>query len=312
MKIKNFTEKNSWIWPLLGVIVLWIAIGAFSGGISLKSLFSGFSLASFILLLALAQMFVVTSGKGAIDLSTVYIMTFAAFVSCTAMQKNIFLGFLAAVVSGIIFGAINGIINVYLKIPAMITTLATGYIIYTFVLITASSVTNTSSQAIAKFINTTHGGISNLTIICVVIAAILGIVLYKTKYGRQLHAVGQNRNAARYAGIQVNKVLIITFAISGAISGFAGVLCASYVGGAFRDMGEAYFLPSIAATFIGGTLAAGGKSSTAGTVFGAFMMSLLTTLLNVTRLSPGLQKLIQGAILVLILIASVNKKAGEK
>ena len=76
-------------------------------------------------------------------------------------------------------------------------------------------------------------------------------------------------------------------------------------------MGEAYFLPSIAATFIGGTLA-GGKSSTAGTVFGAFMMSLLTTLLNVTRLSPGLQKLIQGAILVLILIASVNKKAGEK
>ena len=77
-------------------------------------------------------------------------------------------------------------------------------------------------------------------------------------------------------------------------------------------MGSTYFLPSVAATFIGGTAASGGKSNVAGVCLGALMMSLMSTFLNAANLSPGMQKLIQGAVLVLILVASVSNDAKKK
>ena len=70
------------------------------------------------------------------------------------------------------------------------------------------------------------------------------------------HAVGQKREAARLAGINVNKTVIIAFVINGALCGLAGALNAAYCGGANQDLGTTYFLPSIAACFVGGTNAA--------------------------------------------------------
>lgn len=77
-------------------------------------------------------------------------------------------------------------------------------------------------------------------------------------------------------------------------------------------MGTTYFLPSIAAVFVGGTAASGGKSSILGVCFGALMMSLMTTFLNAANLAPGLQKLILGAFLVFLLVASVSNAAKKK
>lgn len=151
-----------------------------------------------------------------------------------------------------------------------------------------------------------------LTVICVVVAVLLGMLLYKTKYGKQLHAVGQKRVAAWHVGIPVNKVVITAFTLGGALCGLSGALCGALNGGAFQDMGSTYFLPSVAATFIGGTAASGGKSNVAGVCLGALMMSLMSTFLNAANLSPGMQKLIQGAVLVLILVASVSNDAKKK
>ena len=86
-------------------------------------------------------------------------------------------------------------------------------------------------------------------------SALLAVLLYKTKFGKNLHAVGQKREAAKYAGISAPATLIATFTLAGAIAGFAGVLCGAYIGGAFQDMGTSYFLPAVAAALVGGTLA---------------------------------------------------------
>jgi ribose transport system permease protein len=306
--MKKWMEEHMWIWPLFGSVFLWVVIVAVTGKFSLMQLFSSATLASFTLLLALAQMVVITSGNGAIDLSTTYVFTLAAYISTSLMNINIVLGIVVAVAAGVLIGIINGTINIYLKVPAMITTLATGYITFTVILISAPYMKTLPNKAFVKFIVKNFGGFSVLTILCIVIAILLGILLYRTKYGKQLHAVGQNRIAAKFAGISVPKTIIKTFALSGGISAIAGVFCGAFIGGAFQDMGIAYFLPSVAATLIGGTIASGGKSSVAGAVLGALMMSLMTSLLNVAHLSPGYQKLIQGAVLVLILVASISKK----
>ena len=151
-----------------------------------------------------------------------------------------------------------------------------------------------------------------LTVICIAVAAVLAVLLYKTKYGKQLHAVGQKRLAARYSGIAVGRVVIMAFTLGGALCGLAGVLCGAFIGGAFQDMGSTYFLPSIAAAFVGGTAAAGGRSNVLGVCLGALMMSFMTTFLNAASLSPGMQRLIQGAFLVLILVASVSNAVKKK
>lgn len=309
--MKKFVSKNAFVWPLLGSLVLWLAIFAVTGKFSIDQLFSSAKLCTFALLLALGQMIVVTSGEGAIDLSQQYILTLTAYISCDMMQYNVVLGLVVAVAVGALCGLLNGVINIYLKVPAMITTLATGYIIFTMVLVLAPGMKTLPNAGFVDFINTNLGSLSMLTVICLIVAVALGLLLYKTPYGKQLHAVGQNRTAAKYAGISVNRVVITAFVLGGALCGLSGTLCGAFNGGAFQDMGSTYFLPSIAATFIGGTSAAGGKSNVAGVVLGALMMYLLTTFLNAANLSVGVQRLIQGAVLVLILVASVSKNQGK-
>lgn len=310
--IKSFIHKHSFVWPVLGSVLIWLLIGAVSGHFTSETLLSSAKLATFALLLGLAQMLVVTSGDGAIDLSQVYILTLSAYISTTLSQGNLLVGLIAAVLVGALCGLVNGCINIYLRIPAMITTLATGYIIFTVILVAAPHMTTLPNSDFVKFINISVAGISMLTVVSIVLAALLALLLYRMPFGKQLHAIGQNRRASELSGISVKKVTITAFTLAGAISGFAGVLCGAFIGGAFQDMGTTYFLPSIAAVFVGGTAASGGKSSILGVCFGALMMSLMTTFLNAANLAPGLQKLILGAFLVFLLVASVSNAAKKK
>ena len=158
--MKKFVEKYTFIWPLLGSLILWGLIGAVSGRFTANQLFSCARLASFALLLALGQMVVVTSGEGAIDLSQVYILTLCAYMSCNLMNVNPVLGFVVAIAVGALCGFVNGCINIYLKVPAMITTLATGYIIFTIILIGAPHMTTLPYAGLVSFINMNFGGFS--------------------------------------------------------------------------------------------------------------------------------------------------------
>ena len=305
-------RKHSFIWPLAGCILLYLLIALISGRFNLNILFSSMRLCTFALLLGLGQMLVVTSGDGAIDLSQQYILTLTAFVSCALMNQNLVLGLIAAIVVGGLCGLLNGIINTLLRVPAMITTLATGYIYFTIIRIMAPQVKTLPNSNFVKFVNFSISGFSMMTIVCLIVAGGLAILLYRSPYGKRLHAVGQTKLAAHYAGIKVNGIVITAFVLGGVLCGLAGVLCGAYCGGAQADMGSTYFLPSIAATFVGGTAASGGKSSVLGVCFGALMMSLMSTFLNTAHISAGLQNLIQGIFLVLILVASVHNAPGKK
>jgi ribose transport system permease protein len=314
--MKNLRFFNGLIWPLFGSAILWIMIGIIAGKFSAAQFYTCAKLATFSMLLGLAQMTIVTSGNGAIDLSQVYSLTLCAFVACHFMTINIALGLFMAILTGAFCGFVNGIINIYFSVPAMITTLATGYILFSVNLISAPYLKTLPNPVFVAFINKSIGGISMLTFLVILAALLLFLLLYKTQYGKRLHAVGQNRVAAVYAGISAPFVVISAFTLAGGFCGFAGALCGAFIGGAFQDMGSTYFLPSIAATFVGGTAASGGKSNVPGVCLGALMMSFMSMFLNTANLSPGLQRFIQGIFLVCILIVSISssgqgKKAGK-
>lgn len=311
-KIKEITQKNACIWPIAGCVVLLIMITAVTGSFNISVIASGAKLCVFALLLGLGQMIVVTSGDGAIDLSQKYILTLTAYVSCTVMDKNVLLGLVAAIIVGALCGFISSCVNVFLKVPAMITTLATGYLFYTVILVVSSKWSSIPAKEFVKFVNKNLIGINMMTIVCIVVAVILWFLLYRTKYGHQLHAVGQKREAARLAGIHVGKTVIIAFVINGALCGLAGAMAAAYCGGANQDLGTTYFLPSVAAAFVGGTNAAGGKSSVVGVSIGALMMTLMSTFLNAAKLDVGVQRLIQGVFLVFLLVVAVSDASKKK
>lgn len=311
-KVKQFFSKNPFIWPVLGSVLLYLAITVVTGRFSLSVLVSASKLCTFALLLALGQMIVVTSGNGAIDLSQRYILTLTAYVASAAMRGNVILGLIASVAVGAVCGLLSSCINLYLNVPAMITTLATGYLFYTVILVVSAQWPSAPVSEFVDFVNGNVLGINNMTIVCIVVAVLLWFLLYRTKYGMNLHAVGQKREAARLAGIRVNRTVIIAFVLDGALCGLAGALCGAYCGGANQDLGTTYFLPSVAAAFVGGTNAAGGKSSVVGVCAGALMMTLMSTFLNAAQLDVGYQRLIQGAFLVFLLVLAVSDMVRKK
>jgi len=252
---------------------------------------------------------VITSGNGAIDLSVQYVIPFAAYIASIAIRSNgLFLGIVLTLLACIIVGLLNGVLMQYLKIPAIITTLAIGYMVYSAVLLISSSTTGETYQKLSYFAQKARIlGISPIVFCAAAFALLVYLFLYKTSYGRELHAVGQNIVAARLSGVKTKKTTIIAFAMCGCFTGITGVLLNGYFGGAFPDMGLSYLLTSIAAPVIGGTSVSGGRSSVAGCVTGVLMLTLLTTFINVTGLPATLQNLIQGFMLVAILITSMPK-----
>lgn len=314
MKFREWVGRNVWFWSIAGSIILWLVICMFSGKIAFETLLFNITLASFLVFIGFGQMTVITSGDGAIDLSIPYVLTLSAYISSTIMQgdnSRILYGVAVTVVVALAIGLINGLVVVFLKVPSIITTLATGYITFSIILTYSRHSTGVPNPALEKFTKFQYHGISSLALLCIVLSLIMAIILYRTKFGKQVHAIGQGRTVAELSGINVKRTIILVFMFSALLAGFTGILLGAYIGGAYMDMGNSYMMTSIAAVLVGGTLVSGGKSSVIGMVGGAIMLTLVVTLLRLTKLSAGYQDLIEGAILILILVASVSKKTAN-
>ncbi len=305
IKANKWFSKNPWIWSTIGFVVLWLVISVVSGKFSIETLFLNITLASFTFLLGIAEMMVITSGDGALDLSLPYTMTISAYIAAATFRDgNTWKGILILLVVCVGIGLLNGMINVYLHVHAMIGTLAVGYIIYTVILEYSKYSTKAPTKEIQNFVHGRIGGLSVLTILCVLFVILMSVVMYKTKLGKKIHAIGQGHHIAYLAGINVNRIIILIFVCSSLIAGLTGVLVSAYVGGSYQTMGDSYLIPSIAATMVGGTLISGGKSCVVGAFTGAVMFVLLSTLLNLSGFSASMQNIAEGVVIILILFAA--------
>ena len=308
---KRFISKNSWVWAALGTLAIWTVISILSGGFSFKTLFLNATLATFAFLLGIAELYIITSGEGAIDLSVAYTFTLTAYISAKMFRGGSTLtGILIILAVCILIGLLNAFVNVCLHVHAMIGTLAVGYILYSVVLVYAQYSTMAPAKGWASFIQSQIGGFSVPTAFCLLLIAAMVVVLYHTKFGKQLHAVGQGHLAAKFAGIPVSRILTISFVASSLLAGLGGVICCAYVNGSYQTLGSTYQMSAISAAMIGGTLVSGDKSSVVGTYLGAVMLTLLGTLLNLTGLDKGWQYVIEGLIIILLLFngSSASKR----
>jgi ribose transport system permease protein len=304
--LQDFAQSNRWIWAALAVALLWIVLSAVSGRWSVASL-SGIVLsASFLTCVALGQMLVVTTGRGNIDLSVAGVLTLSAFLGLVVVQghdSRIWLGLLAALGLGAGVGLVNAALVIWLRIPAIIATLATGYILASATLMTnaANFGPRVVAPALRWLASGKVGGVPVFAVVTLVAVIAVAFVLRHTVYGRRLSAIGQSRDAARLAGIPVNRVLTGAFVVSGILAALTGLVLGAYVGGAFLEMGQPYLLQSVAAVVLGGTLIAGGHGTAVGTWFAAILLILMVTIMQILSLPRGTQDLLQGVVVILVL-----------
>lgn len=304
-KYFEWAHSHRWIWSALAVMILWGVLSAVTDRFSVASLSGILLSASFLSVVGLGQMFVVTTGRGNIDLSIAAVVTLSAYIALLTVRgedANLAWGVLVALALGLVVGLLNAALVVRLRVPAIIATLATGYVLATATLLSNRSIHGFAVSPALKVVAAGRlFGAPIMLLACVALIILVEFVLQRTVYGRTLSAVGQNRVAAQLAGIRVDRVVATAFIISAVLASLMGLVLGAYVGGAFLEMGQPYLLQSIAAVVVGGTLIFGGSASAIGVFFASILLILMVTLMQIMQLPPGSQDMVQGVVVILVL-----------
>lgn len=307
--------RTPWIWSFVGAAIVFVATILFTGGVGAGGIITAaLSLAVFSVVVGVGQMFVITLGPGNVDLSLPANIGLASAVAMKTMGGSdlmIPLGLAAALGTGMLIGLANYALIRLLRIPPIIATLSSSFIILSIDISYGRGLQIKPPPGFADFTNIQIVGIPLLAIIVIGFTIAAGIVLQRLVYGRSVLAIGQNMRAAWLAGIPVERIRMLTYVLSGALAGINGALLAGYFRGASVDIGNEYLLTSIAVVVIGGTSVAGGKANVPGIWGAALFLVLLLTMLNTFGVSPGLRLILTGLIIVGVITAAGGQKAAR-
>ena len=262
--------------------------------------------ASFLGVIATGMMLVILLGH--IDLSVPWAVAMGAMMACAAAAYGpvgVALAVPFGVLCGMAIGIVNGIGVAYLRIPAMIVTLATNAVAQGLMVVyTGGYSPQDSAPDAMRYLATgfTIPGVPNAVVIWALIGAATVFVLTRTSFGRAVYGIGNRERAAYLSGIDTRRVVMIALAIAGGLSAFGGVLLAGYASKASQSMGDEYLLPAIAAVVLGGTSILGGRGSYLGTVAGVILITLLQSILSVMQMPEAGRQIIYGVVIVVMLL----------
>jgi ribose transport system permease protein len=249
---------------------------------------------------------------GNFDLSLGSIFVLAEVLAAwAAVHIGVWWAFPMAIVAGAAMGLINGLLVSKLRINAFLATLATAL---TFggiaVGVTHGGLLITPNSNVFTFIGQQRvAGVQYPVIIFAVVAIVLQLALAYTVFGRHLYGVGGNRDAARLSGIKVDRTVIITFVITGAACGLAGLIDASTTGSGSSDMsglGGQLALLAIAGVALGGTSIFGGVGAVWRTVLGVLILGMITNGFDLLAVPDYWQDVVRGVLIILaVAISSV-------
>jgi rhamnose transport system permease protein len=255
-------------------------------------------------LLALGETMVVISRN--VDLSVGSVLGLSAYLSTNLFGQHpgipVVVVFLAGLGIGLACGLANGIMVAAGRVPSLVVTLATLYIIRGIdILIVGGNevVAQSLPNAFLDIPKTTVIGIPDLAIVIAAVIAVGWYYLRTFRSGRDLYAIGSNPEAARLAGIPVGRRVFIAFAVSGAIAGVAGVLWGAQYGTIDSTAGTGYELQVISAVVVGGVAIFGGSGSVVGAALGALLLSTISSALYTLGISPFWDQAIWGFLLLL-------------
>jgi rhamnose transport system permease protein len=254
-------------------------------------------------LLALGETMVVVSRN--VDLSVGSVVGLSAYVSANLFGQvhgiPIPVVFLAGLAIGLAVGAANGLMVAIGRVPSLVVTLATLYIVRGIDILIVGGNEVVAQTLPNAFIQIPQAGVFGVPYLAIVIAAVIGAGAYYMRAfrsGRDLYAMGSNPEAARLAGVPVGRRVFTAFTVSGAIAGVAGVLWAAQYQTVDSTAGTGYELTVIAAVVVGGVAIFGGSGSAIGAAVGALLLQTINSALYVLGISPFWDQAIAGLLLL--------------
>jgi rhamnose transport system permease protein len=254
-------------------------------------------------LLALGETMVVISRN--VDLSIGSVLGLSAYVSAGLFGPHpgipVPVVFLVGLGIGLACGMANGLMVALGRVPSLVVTLATLYIIRGIDILIVGGNEVTAQSLPNSFANIPRAGLLGVPYLAIAVAVVIGIGAYylrSFRSGRELYAIGSNPEAARLAGIPTGRRIFTAFTVSGGIAGVAGVLWAAQYQTVDSTAGTGYELTVISAVVVGGVAIFGGSGSAVGAAVGALLLSSITSALNVLGISQLWLEAISGFLLL--------------
>ncbi|WP_095198764.1 ABC transporter permease [Mesorhizobium carmichaelinearum] len=270
-------------------------------------------------LLAIGMVFVLATRE--IDLSAGAVFHLAATFTALLMVAGVdpWLAALAGVAAGAGLGLINGLLVIALRLPALLVTLGTWWMIQGLSLVAGKGQTTAppGADVLATLSGKAFVVVPAAGVIFVVLALALHVVLHRTRFGYRVQAVGSNPQAAAHAGIPTSKVRLLTLVLMGAMAGLAGVIHIGAQGAVAPGDGGTFALLAIAAAIIGGTSLSGGNGSVIGAAIGMLILQAILSAMTLLGVDAIWAAFATGALVVLALAADRlvrlwrNRRAGH-
>lgn len=315
--MKNKLNKNFWnkhghvVIIYVFLVALMLLVSVFSRDFFTIGNLKNLLRTSFpLLMVALGQTLIILTGG--IDLSLGGIVALANVVCVMTMNTESPVGFIlpliAAVVLGLVCGALNGVLVTRGNLAPIIVTIATTAIFDGCALLLMPKPGGSVHKAFSKFLTRGLKGAVPL-ILFLVILILVRTLTNQTPYGKALRAIGGSENAAYSTGVKVKKVKFIAYCLAGLLCAAAGIFLSAQMNSADATIGKNYAMNAITATVVGGTAMTGAVGDPLGTIAGVFIISIINNMLNLFGVSSFYQFVCQGLILILALsLSAMHKK----
>lgn len=297
---------------LLLAIILFIASGMLPNGfgsdlaVARAQAVNIVRLAVFLGVIAAGQTLVIISGSEGIDLSAGSVVTLTAiltYVYVSGEDDKVLVALLISLAVGALIGFLNGVGITFLKISPFVMTLGmSGVVTGAIIVINHGNVSGKIAPIMTRLIaRPLVFGIPGAIIIWLIFGVLIWLLLERTAYGKNLFAIGVNRITAKLSGVNVTLTNLATYSLAGALTGFGGFLVVGNTGVVFIALGQPFLFPSIAAVAVGGTLLSGGKGSYWGTMAGAIVLTLITSLLTTMQMPDSVRRMVLGGTLLVLI-----------
>jgi ribose transport system permease protein len=260
-----------------------------------------------VLIIAAAGTLVLIAGG--LDLSVAATFVLASDIAAqVALHTSPVWAILLAILCGALVGLVNGVVVAYLRINALIATLAMSFVVSGIAEVTTNNTFYSlfDRPSLGKFATTNFLGAQSAIWIALVVILLLGLALWRTTFGRYVFAAGGNAEAARLAGVRVSRIRIATYVLSGMAAALAGVISLAQTLTTTPYSNEsALAFTVLAGIVVGGTSILGGEGSVTRTVIGVLFIALIQNGFDLLQFNSFLIPLVTGVILIIAVASDV-------
>ena len=297
----------------LAIVVIIFSVGTAGSYLSMNNMLTILSLAGIPMIICLGIHQIVLIG--AMDLSTEGVISLCAVVS-GFLIRNPFnttdIGFWVipvALLLGGFVGIINGLLNTKVRMPSFIATLGMWWVAQGIAVIIGKG--NAVKMLDQRFQNIANGdtfGLPNVILIAMALFVVLQVVQKRTKLGTYMYAIGGDETLARQAGIRVDRIKVIVFAITGCIYAIAALLLVARLASSNPRTGNNLMFPAMTAVAVGGVSLSGGIGGALNAVFGTLIVTALNNGMVLMKVSPYIQNAVNGVVLIAAVTLTIDRK----